>query len=106
MSDNNLQQAVALAYESGDFAPRVVAKGKGVVAEQIIARAKEHNVFVHESRELLALLMQVDLDEHIPGALYQAIAEILAWLYRLEQGGLAAAGDLPSFEPQTEAGNT
>ncbi|MCB5183760.1 EscU/YscU/HrcU family type III secretion system export apparatus switch protein [Methylobacillus gramineus] len=80
-----LQQAVALAYETGDFAPRVIAKGKGLVAEQIIARAKEHNVFVHESRELLALLMQVDLDDHIPAGLYQAIAEILAWLYRLEQ---------------------
>lgn len=100
MADNSLQQAVALAYESGDFAPRVVAKGKGVVAEQIIARAKEHNVFVHESRELLSLLMQVDLDEHIPGALYQAIAEILAWLYKLEHGGLEAAGALPNFDPQ------
>ncbi|MCB5188011.1 EscU/YscU/HrcU family type III secretion system export apparatus switch protein [Methylobacillus caricis] len=84
MNNPVLQQAVALAYEAGDFAPRIVAKGKGLVAEQIIARAREHNVFVHESRELLALLMQVDLDDHIPPALYQAIAEILAWLYRLE----------------------
>lgn len=78
------QQAIAIAYESGDLAPRVVAKGRGVIAEQIIARAKEHGVFVHESKELVAMLMQVDLDDHIPPALYQAIAEILAWLYRLE----------------------
>ncbi len=83
---NSNQQAIALAYESGDSAPRVVAKGRGLIAEQIIARAKEHQVFVHESKDLVALLMQVDLDDHIPPALYQAIAEILAWLYRLEEG--------------------
>ncbi len=80
------KQAIALSYDSGDYAPKVVAKGRGLIAEQIIARAKEHNVFVHESKELVALLMQVDLDDHIPPELYQAIAEILAWLYKLEQG--------------------
>ena len=80
------QQAIAIAYQSGDTAPRVVAKGRGVIAEHIISQAHAHNVFVHESKELVALLMQVDLDEHIPPALYQAIAEILAWLYRLEHG--------------------
>jgi flagellar biosynthesis protein len=78
------QQAVALAYEQGEYAPRVVAQGRGVVAEQIIARAKEHKIFVHKSKELVGLLMKVDLDEHIPVALYQAIAELLAWIYRLE----------------------
>jgi flagellar biosynthesis protein len=82
------QQAIALAYESGDYAPKIVAKGKGLIAEQIIARAKEHKVFVHESKELVALLMQVDLDDHIPPELYLAIAEILAWLYRLENGAM------------------
>ena len=94
---NAQQQAVALAYETGDFAPRVIAKGKGLIAEKIIAKAKEHNVFVHESRELLALLMQVDLDDHIPPALYQVIAEILAWLYRLEHGDAEAAGKFPEL---------
>lgn len=83
---NPNQQAIALTYASGDFAPRVVAKGRGLVAEQIIARAKQHNVFVHESKDLVALLMQVDLDDQIPPELYKAIAEILAWLYRLEEG--------------------
>lgn len=79
------QQAVALSYAAGEFAPKVVAKGKGVIAEQIIERAKQHNIFVHESKDLVALLMQVDLDSHIPPELYKAIAEILAWLYRLEE---------------------
>lgn len=83
---NPNQQAIALTYGADDYAPKVVAKGRGMIAEKIIARAKEHNVFVHESKDLVALLMQVDLDDHIPPALYQAIAEVLAWLYKLEQG--------------------
>jgi flagellar biosynthesis protein len=78
------QNAVALAYQTGDLAPKVVAKGRGLVAEQIISRAREHGVFVHESKELVALLMQVDLEKHIPPALYRAVAELLAWLYHIE----------------------
>jgi flagellar biosynthesis protein len=85
------QSAVALAYEAGDLAPRIVAKGNGLLAERIIAIAKEHNVYVHESQALLGLLMQVELDAHIPPQLYQAIAEILAWLYQLEQGEVREA---------------
>lgn len=76
--------AVALAYREGDGAPKVVAKGKGLIADQIILRAKEAGVFVHESRELVAMLMNVDLDQQIPPGLYRAIAELLAWLYHIE----------------------
>lgn len=86
MSTPNRQLAVALAYRSGDAAPKVVASGRGLVAQAIIERAKEHGVFVHESEELVAMLMQVELDQHIPPALYLAVAELLAWLYRLERG--------------------
>lgn len=78
------QHAVALAYQTGEFAPKVVAKGRGLIAEEIITRAKEHGVFVHESKELVALLMQVDLDRHIPPALYRVVAELLAWLYHVD----------------------
>jgi flagellar biosynthesis protein len=78
------QNAVALAYQEGDGAPKVVAKGKGMVAQQIIARAQEAGVFVHESKELVALLLDVDLDRQIPPALYRAIAELLAWLYHVD----------------------
>ena len=87
LPNNPAREAIALAYSQTDAAPRVVAKGKGLIAEQIIARAKEHGVYVHESPELVALLTQVDLDEHIPPQLYVAIAELLAWLYRIEHGG-------------------
>lgn len=85
MSDAKLlRSAVALAYQTGDMAPRVVAQGSGLIAEEIIARAKEHGVFVHESKELVALLMQVELDRDIPPALYRVVAELLAWLYQIE----------------------
>ena len=80
-------EAVALTYSAGDSAPRVVAKGRGFIANEIIERAREAGVFVHESPELVALLMQVDLDERIPPQLYVAVAELLAWLYSIEQGG-------------------
>ncbi len=88
--DSSLKSAVALAYGETDAAPRVVAKGRGLIAEQIIARAHEHGVYVHESPELVALLLQIDLDQRIPPQLYVAVAELLAWLYRLESGGTTA----------------
>jgi len=86
-TDGNQQRslAIALAYAPGDTAPRVVAKGRGLIAEEIVRRAREYGVFVHESPELVTLLMQSDLDDRIPPQLYVAVAELLAWLYRLEQ---------------------
>jgi len=82
--------AVALAYAPGDAAPKVVAKGRGLIAEEIIARAREHQLYVHQSTELVTLLMQVDLDDRIPPQLYVAVAELLAWIYRVEQRSLTA----------------
>lgn len=84
-TNESYQSAVALAYREGQIAPKVVAKGRGLIAEEIIRRAKEAGIYVHESSELVALLMQVDLDDRIPPQLYVAVAELLAWLYRLEQ---------------------
>ena len=89
MTDDNLprrplQSAVAIAYQQGAAAPKVVAKGRGLVAEQIISVAAESGVFIHESRELVNLLMEIDLDQQIPPVLYRTIAELLAWLYHIE----------------------
>jgi flagellar biosynthesis protein len=82
------RRAAALAYTQRDIdrraAPRVVAKGDARLADAIIARARAAGVPIHESRELVSLLMQVDLDAHIPSALYIAVAEVLAWVYRIE----------------------
>lgn len=92
--DERRQHAVALTYAVEDGAPRVVAKGSGRLAEEIIARAREAGVFVHESPEMVALLMQVDLDDRIPPALYIAVAELLAWIYRLEHGEAGPPGPI------------
>ncbi len=88
MTKNNHRppnSAIALRYDpTADNAPRVVAKGYGHIADAIIETAKENDLYVHESKELVGLLMQVDLDQHIPPELYLVIAELLAWLYALE----------------------
>lgn len=94
------QMAVALAYQSGDAAPKVVARGRGIIAKAIIERAKEHGVFVHESEDLVGMLMQVELDEHIPPQLYLAVAELLAWIYRLEHKEIPAIPSIKSGQPR------
>jgi len=98
------QQAVALAYDAERGPPRVVAKGRGILAEAIIERAKAHGVYVHESRELVALLIQVDLDKHIPTSLYRAVAELLAWLHYVDSGQATRDHPPPSLTlPKPEA---
>lgn len=101
------QLAVAMAYRAGQSAPQVVAKGRGLIAETIIERAKEAGVYVHESPELVALLMQVDLDQHIPSELYIAVAELLAWLYQIEHGKSDGnmPPDLKKLLPEIPLGN-
>lgn len=84
-SDDETRRAAALSYKQGYYAPVVLAKGKGVVAEAIIACAREAGVYVHESPELVKLLMQVDGDQFIPPELYRAVAEVLVWLYAMEK---------------------
>ncbi len=76
--------AAALRYREGMDAPIVTAKGRGLVAEEIMRRANEHGVAIHVSNNLAAVLMQVDIDRAIPPQLFHAVAELLAWLYRLE----------------------
>ncbi|MEX3808713.1 EscU/YscU/HrcU family type III secretion system export apparatus switch protein [Paraburkholderia sp. BR13439] len=88
MSRTHRRSAAALVYDAhgGEPAPRVVAKGYGLLADMIVQRAKEAGLYVHEAPEMVSLLMQVDLDARIPPELYQAVAELLAWLHRLESG--------------------
>ena len=81
---NKRTVAAALAYSGGATAPTLTAKGQGKIAEEIIRRAKEAGVFVHESPELVSMLMQLNLDQQIPPELYRVIAELLAWIYRME----------------------
>lgn len=76
------RKAVALHYD-GRGAPRVTAKGQGLVAETILSRAREHGVPLHEDAALAATLAQLDLGEEIPEALYRAVAQVLAFAYFL-----------------------
>ncbi len=78
--------AVALSHSAKDLTPIVVAKGYGVVAESIIRVARESGLYVHSSPDLVRLLMDVDLDARIPPQLYVAVAEVLAWLHKVENG--------------------
>lgn len=102
MSRTNRKSAAALAYDdpaSRDGAPRVVAKGYGIVAEMIVQRAREAGLHVHEAPQMVSLLMQVDLDSQIPPQLYQAVAELLAWLHGLE----AVDSNAKAAEKQAQA---
>ncbi len=80
--------AIALHY-SGTGAPRVTAKGKGFVAEEILNLAKKHAIPVRTEPELVNLLVQVKLGREIPENLYVAIAEVLAFAYRLKHVSIA-----------------
>ena len=86
--------AAALRYADGMTAPVVVAKGRGLVADEIVRRGTEHGVAIHVSDNLAAMLMQVELDRAIPPQLFHAVAQLLAWLYLLE--ARAAPAPLPS----------
>ena len=63
-----------------------MATGRGLIADAIIARARESGIYVHESPDLVNLLIRLDLDQRIPPQLYLAVAQLLAWLYRIEHG--------------------
>ncbi|HEU0277035.1 MAG TPA: EscU/YscU/HrcU family type III secretion system export apparatus switch protein [Rhodanobacteraceae bacterium] len=89
-------QAVAIAAPANGDGARVIAKGYGDLAEQVIAEARRHGIYVHQSPELVALLMKLDLDERIPARLYDVIAELLAWVAELDataREGTPAAGE-------------
>jgi flagellar biosynthesis protein len=82
-SSQQVQKAVALYYD-GTNAPHVSAKGAGEVAEQIIAIAREHGVPLCDNSSLVELLVNLELGDEIPEALYVAVACIIAFAYQLE----------------------
>ncbi|QOR68544.1 EscU/YscU/HrcU family type III secretion system export apparatus switch protein [Cytobacillus suaedae] len=79
-------EAVALSYDSSKhFAPRLTAKGKGEVAENIIKIAKEQNIPIQDDPTLVELLSQLKINETIPEELYQVVAEIFAFIYKVDK---------------------
>lgn len=88
--------AVALKYERGkEPAPRVVAKGRGSIAEQIIRVAEEHGVTLYEDANLVEVLEKLDLDSLIPLEAYAAVAEILNYVYKANAKTKALKGNRP-----------
>jgi flagellar biosynthesis protein len=84
MKDKQFKKAAALKYdETQSRAPRVVAKGKGRIAEQIIQVARENDVPMVEDRNLVNVLEALELEDEIPAELYQAVAEVLVFIYKL-----------------------
>jgi len=82
---NKPLKAVALAYDfSKEAAPKVIATGKGNVAASIIEKAKEHHVPLQEDPSLVELLSQLQVNELIPEQLYDAVAEVFAFVYRVD----------------------
>jgi flagellar biosynthesis protein len=79
-------KAVALKYERGkDRAPKVTAKGRGQVAEKILALARQNGVAIEKDTTLLEALYRLDINEEIPEELYKVVAEILAFVYRMNR---------------------
>lgn len=84
MKKSRLKKAVAIKYESSkDQAPRVTAKGAGLIADRIIDLATKQGIPISEDPDLVGALMQLDFQEEIPEELYRAVAEVLAFAYRL-----------------------
>ncbi len=82
--NKKLKSAVALKYHTEtDVAPRVTAKGEGLVAERIIELAKENQVPIKEDPDLVQILSQVDINKEIPPSVYKVVAELLAFVYKL-----------------------
>ncbi len=80
-----MKKAVALRYNKDkENAPRVLAKGEGNVAKNIIKIAKENELPIKKDEDLIELLSQVELDKEIPAELYKAVAEVFSFIYRIK----------------------
>lgn len=90
----NINKAVAIVYDENEsVAPRVVASGKGIVAEKIIATAREAGVHIKEDPNLVEILAKIPLGNEIPVELYQTVAEVLAFVYQVNNKFKTKLGD-------------
>ncbi len=84
-AENKIKQAIALEYDPEDEAPRVIASGKGALAERIIEKAKESDVPVHRDDKLAETLSRLEIGEMIPPELYEVVAEILVFVDAMDK---------------------
>lgn len=83
--EEKLKQAIALEYDPFEEAPRVIASGRGVLAERIIDRAKESKIPIHKDDKLANTLSRLDIGEMIPPQLYEVVAEILVFVDAMDK---------------------
>ena len=81
----NIKSAVALEYDPSDEAPKIIATGKGILAEKIIEKAKESNVPIHQDSKLAGTLSKLEIGDMIPPELYEAVAEVLIFVDAMEK---------------------
>ncbi len=96
------QKAVALKYDmQQDTAPRVIAKGRGHVAEHILETAQKNSIPVYQNKSLVSMLMALEIDREIPPELYKTIAEVMAYVYKMDKdkGRANAAKNLNRGRP-------
>jgi len=87
------KKVAALRYKpKEDAAPKVVAKGSGWIADKILEIAKQNRIPLREDRQLVEVLSAIDLNREIPPELYKAVAEILAFVYKMSKKGASAIG--------------
>lgn len=80
------KKAAALSYDvNKEHAPKLSASGKGYIAENIIEKAKEHSVPIQEDASLVELLAELNINETVPEEIYQAVAEVFAFIYRSDK---------------------
>lgn len=81
---DHIKKAVALRYDQQkDAVPRVVASGRGPLAERIVDVAREHDIDIYEDPDLIELLSKLHVDDYIPDKLFLAVAEVMAYVYRI-----------------------
>ncbi|BCS81566.1 EscU/YscU/HrcU family type III secretion system export apparatus switch protein [Anaerocellum diazotrophicum] len=85
MKKKKPKKAVAIKYDLEDIAPKVVAKGKGYVAEKIVEKAKQEDIPVYEDQNVAEKLFNLDLQEYIPEDLYEVVAQILVFIGYLDK---------------------
>jgi flagellar biosynthesis protein len=85
-NEEKVQKAVALGYDPNkDDAPRVLASGKAKIAEEIISVAQKNGIPIQDDPLLTAALMEIDINKTIPPELYRVVAEVLSYIYRIQQ---------------------
>lgn len=83
-TSKKMDKAVALSYGQNESPPKVVAKGEGLIARNIVEKGKEEDIVIYEDENLVDSLITLNIDDQIPEELYEAVAEIIFYVYKLD----------------------